>query len=517
MKHTIQSELCTSIARHSKTVEPALQSRNTKMILYYYGFGDSAWPSLEDTAHTWGLGTRERARQIKDRFLQSARAEMLPSLVNFIALLETSQYWVQTELSQRLADAGLVDGQFSLCGIFNLAKELALDLGYAIYTPHLDRLTRASLDRFEEYFIIRSSDEAQVRKFYRKARRAHRRSGLARLSSVTQGPDITMPLRRVLEDLVLCSDNVWTERAVGDIWYLFEDRDNRFFNNTEKVFSVVGQCDSFELSEAYRRSLGRYRSEPDLPPADTIARYLKSSSMFSAENDVLRYVRPSKRQLSSIEHDLVAVLATASSGLDYAQIKSRLRGKGHTDNYIKVTLAQSPLVSVDKAQGRTRYRYYLIGNRQPTPKNGTQPDDSRYAQFAKRLLDLSATDASVASKRRLEQDILRDWLFQGKEIERCAMCGKRYRVEALVAAHKKKRAECNAVERRDPRIVMPLCVFGCDFVYENRCVRIEDGVVSRGVGPRWDDASDQYVSTLLGTPVVPGWLQGPRYYFMEQK
>ena len=38
--------------------------RNIEIIAYYYGFRDAAWPTLEETAKRFGVGTRERIRQI---------------------------------------------------------------------------------------------------------------------------------------------------------------------------------------------------------------------------------------------------------------------------------------------------------------------------------------------------------------------------------------------------------------------------------------------------------------------
>ena len=517
MNHTIQSELRTCITRHSKTVESPLEDRNANMILYYYGFGDSTWPSLEDTAHTWGLGTRERFRQIKDRFLQFARGETLPSLMNFISLVGTSPYWVQTELSRRLVDAGLVDGQFSLCGLFNLVRELELDFGYEIYTPGLKRATRSSVNRFEEYFIMRPSDHKEIATLYKRARRAPGRMGLARLRNVTPAAGMRMSTHGVVERLVVCSDDAWTERTESGIWYLFENRDNVFFNNTEKVFSVFSQCNVFDLAEAHLRSLGRYRKISDLPPVETVARYLRSSGMFNVDEDVVRYTGGSKRTLSPIEYDVLEFLQDKADGCKHADISSYLRAKGHTQDYIRIIVAHSPLLRVDKTGGKGSYRYYLVGRRAPVSRGTVSSDDSRYATFARRLLKLSTTDAPVMTKRRMEQEILRSWLFDDKKTQLCAICGKRYRVEALVAAHKKKRSKSNAVERRDPRIVMPLCVFGCDFVYENRFVRIEDGIVVRGTASLQDDASEEYVRNLLGARVVPEWLRGPLYYFGAQR
>ena len=86
-------------------------------------------------------------------------------------------------------------------------------------------------------------------------------------------------------------------------------------------------------------------------------------------------------------------------------------------------------------------------------------------------------------------------------------------VSALVAAHKKKRTLCNPAERRDPDIVMPLCVFGCDFLYENRHVIVDDGVVIRGDLEDCTEAVRECAERLDGRKIRDRWLAGKPWYF----
>ena len=114
---------------------------------------------------------------------------------------------------------------------------------------------------------------------------------------------------------------------------------------------------------------------------------------------------------------------------------------------------------------------------------------------------------------RREQSILREWLFNGKLTESCAICRKEYSVAALVTAHKKKRADCTDSEKTDPRIVFPLCLFGCDFLYEAGMVRIINGKV---VSSRKD--AEQTTDILManavdGNAVDERWIEGKASYF----
>lgn len=86
--------------------------------------------------------------------------------------------------------------------------------------------------------------------------------------------------------------------------------------------------------------------------------------------------------------------------------------------------------------------------------------------------DLS-TATTVEALR--EQRQLRDVLFGTAEAADCALCGERYPVRFLWAAHIKKRAVCDDNERRDLRnIAMSACVFGCDALFEMGFVTVDE-------------------------------------------
>ena len=110
--------------------------------------------------------------------------------------------------------------------------------------------------------------------------------------------------------------------------------------------------------------------------------------------------------------------------------------------------------------------------------------------------------------------ILSLWLFEGKEKEQCAICKNDFSVKSLVTAHKKKRKDCAENERTDPNIVMPLCVFGCDYLYEKRLIYIDSGVVKptckieEGYGCELG-----YIEMIKGNKLDPRWLEGDEMYF----
>ena len=88
-------------------------------------------------------------------------------------------------------------------------------------------------------------------------------------------------------------------------------------------------------------------------------------------------------------------------------------------------------------------------------------------------------DKAILSLQRKEQGLLRRYLFHNKTLGRCGICGFNFPVDLLIAAHIKKRAKCNDTEKLDyQNIVMPMCIFGCDKLYENGYIAVKDGYIT---------------------------------------
>jgi len=105
---------------------------------------------------------------------------------------------------------------------------------------------------------------------------------------------------------------------------------------------------------------------------------------------------------------------------------------------------------------------------------------------------------SASVKGRREQNLLRDYLFSGKDTEACAICNKEYPVTLLVAAHIKMRRNCTAEERKNPHVVMPACKFGCDELYEKGYIFVEQGVVRQNPKTSTTPSVEAYATALEG-------------------
>ncbi|MFT5430188.1 MAG: hypothetical protein ACI9OJ_000861 [Myxococcota bacterium] len=88
-------------------------------------------------------------------------------------------------------------------------------------------------------------------------------------------------------------------------------------------------------------------------------------------------------------------------------------------------------------------------------------------------------DRPTAGTRRVEQPRLRKVIFGKDDRTACDLCGRILPVELLVAAHIKRRTDCNEDERRDLQsIAMSACLLGCDVLYERGWVAVkDDGII----------------------------------------
>ncbi|GAK09610.1 hypothetical protein [Geomicrobium sp. JCM 19038] len=101
-----------------------------------------------------------------------------------------------------------------------------------------------------------------------------------------------------------------------------------------------------------------------------------------------------------------------------------------------------------------------------------------FEQTIKKLDELEELEKDVIVKQRAEQPTLREYLLGGKTSENCALCNKEYLVGFLVAAHVKKRSECNKMEKLDiNNIIIPVCKFGCDELFERGLIGVKEGLI----------------------------------------
>ncbi|GGH17231.1 HNH endonuclease [Paenibacillus segetis] len=122
-------------------------------------------------------------------------------------------------------------------------------------------------------------------------------------------------------------------------------------------------------------------------------------------------------------------------------------------------------------------------------------------------------DVQHSGKRRKEQSFLRRQLFQNKRVGVCGICGKQYPVDLLVAAHIKKRSKCSNEERLDHKnIIMPMCKFGCDDLYEKAYIVVRDGKVVRNTKKTFTPDLLDKVNQVEGIE-CSFWNDSTKHYF----
>ena len=503
---TIESQLIATLQNRVK--DGRTKDRDIELIAYHFGFRGHPQPRVEDTGREFDITKQNVSKIITEKFRTVVSYADMPAIAQTYQVMKEREYWHYSELAGKLVEYRLAGDSFYIEGIFRLMDAVGFQNEYNIYTPELQRQSRRHAAEGAECFVIDSTVVDRIRPLYGRVRRLPGKYGIARLDYLDDGSQEYSVYRGLIRDLLKSSNDAWVDQRDSELWYLFEEfDDNPLINFSKKVFSIAGRVNTQELATAYHNALRGRSQSRDFPDEETLSRFLMSSKRFERYGDQVEYIGQRDHRLNPIEQDVVAYLE-ANGPSKFADIRKRLEGLGYLKPAIVKAVMRSPLVYVDRSGGKNSHMYSL-------PESSASDDQpSRYVLTRRRLIALRSTDALSVVKVRTEQGILRDWLFGDKASDSCAVCGKDYPINALVAAHKKKRRDCSEVERLDPHIVMPLCLFGCDYLYEHRHVRVEDGVIV--IGEQFEDegAGEQYRRELVGRTLGKGWWEnGSSSYF----
>jgi len=148
------------------------------------------------------------------------------------------------------------------------------------------------------------------------------------------------------------------------------------------------------------------------------------------------------------------------------------------------------------------------------------PDPQTYVGLAERL---GGTDVAVRRMGRREQRFLRGALGiatgDANAVAACGMCGRTFPHTFLVAAHIKPRHMCSDAERLDlPHVGWALCVAGCDALFEQGYVGVDDvgRIVALHPAAAIPPAVADLMEPLLGTE-APGWSADRAVYFKAHR
>lgn len=139
--------------------------------------------------------------------------------------------------------------------------------------------------------------------------------------------------------------------------------------------------------------------------------------------------------------------------------------------------------------------------------------ESDYEKAVKLFDPHKPLDHDAKGYSRGEQPLLRKYLFGKQEFGVCGICGKEYHVSLMVTAHIKRRASCTSEEKLDYRnIVIPMCKFGCDDLYEKGYITVVDGTVELIEFNIHSKAMLEYFNTIVGRE-CPFWNDKSKTYF----
>lgn len=514
MTVTLEEELLTHL--DSAIPEGETKTRNIDVVAFFNGFGSSTWPTLEETGQHFGGITRERTRQIiAANYRDRVGAEDLPELRACAERISAFGIWFASDLAKLLVDEGWADEDANILGVLNMMQGLGLCTEYGLYDGRITSLTRSKLDEVEDYLIL---DGESVKLLKAAVKETRRIPGLVGLADVAHLSQIDVELKTLLA-VIRLHPEAWVGESGGITRYCFEDRENVLVNMSEKVFSVFDKVEISRLAATLANALRRRSTNLSYPDQAAIEQYIRGSKFFQCGKRMAKF-EGETTELTDIETDIVDFL-DENGPSDFVTVRAHLVSLGYGIPLFTKTIGANALVNVDRSAGRKQFVYSLVGRPRPLerqPVDDALTDDDRYSRFAARLQRIGAigsTDADVQSTHRREQSILSKYLFEGRKTHLCAICGEEHDVASLVTAHKKKRSLCNERERLDPHIVMPLCVFGCDHLYERGLLQIFGGRVTGDASKATGAATKAFIDRIAGKCVSKEWLQGGDSYFQR--
>lgn len=498
-------------------------SQHHAIMLDFYGFrGGDPFRTLAACGEPRGL-TRERIRQILAKTLPKIGPIAVPDLRRALSIFEERRFWSGTALRTRLIDAGVIGEDAVAEAVIFLLADLGLDSRHSVYDQWLRPISRTHWQTTADTMILPESLAESVRKHIKPVRTAPGQTGIVGLEEVLSHREgIDDDHVAVLRHILSLDPATWVTEYGGRTCYIVEDLDTQLFSFSEKIFRNDGWLNISTLTEICRNTLRGRMETYRYPDRGLLETYFRSSQWFECDGDRVRYLGIDRSRaarsgnlLRDIDRDIIAYLHDRPYG-DFSAMRDHLVELGHGQDTVTAVISSSALVYVDRSRGRGYHRYTLVDHLIEGAISRDGEDElSAYERCRRRLeaLEGEATDGDTESTHRREQHILQDYLFEGRDHQHCALCGHQYGVHALIAAHKKRREHCAPAERLDPDIVMPLCLFGCDYLYEHSHVAVIDGHVRSHSADAHGAGEREAMARLDGRPVEERWLAGKAGYF----
>jgi len=485
--------------------------RDIEIVLTYFGLGNLRYPTLQSTADQYDIKTRQRVEQIIEKKF-STKVNELDVVLQIEEIIQSNELHFMSDLNTELIRRDIIVDKVSVKGLLNLLQSFGMCKNYDIYNFDINIASRKDIENDEDILIITGEKSRELKTEVLKVKMYPGQHGICNLNEIFELGKVRSVDFETMKRIILLLPDSWLRRDEdGMFWYLFENRDNVIINALGKLVNVTSNVDIAKLSNIIFRLLQQRTLPLNLPSERIISSYL-ASSKFTSIREQYVVINLDPAELLNIEKDIWDYYKSEKVDyFTYNQLKVFLAPIGYSEGFIRKSLYHSPIIYLD---GVPRNYELVIANRfssEDVKYSGSINDYDLYRERLKNLYSL--TNQSIENKISREQSILKEWLFKGKTHLTCALCGRTYSVKSLVTAHKKKRSLCSENERIDPYIVMPLCLFGCDYLYENRFIRIRAGKLEAVISENMTEAEKEYIRTFDGRNVAEEWLKGNPDYF----
>jgi hypothetical protein len=331
------------------------KARDIDIVRHFYGFGGAPWPTLDSTATAFGVGTRERVRQIRDAALGAlGGTARLPALRRASAIVRSRAFWVAHTLAARIAQATGDAPTLSLRGLLTLMHDLGLTTDYEAYDPRLERLTRTQLAVSDGYVLVRADALAGLQGDLREAYALSARQGLANTAGLPPGAPI-----EALQALLQMDDACWTASGQRGFWYGVDGVENPLAALAAKAFAASDTVSLPRLVEALANALHARSGGACHAGRLEIGAWITGSRLFRHQDGRVTFLG-APGELTAVERELVSYFSTRN-GSDYAGIRAHLLARGLSGSTISKAATQSPVVHVDRSGGPRAHRYSLVG------------------------------------------------------------------------------------------------------------------------------------------------------------
>lgn len=491
----------------------ATLNRDIEIVLTYFGLGTQAYPTYESVGARFGV-RRQRAEQIvSDKFFKKIQIGDLEILREISKQIEQNKVLSVDDFFQKIQQEGYISEKAHIQGLFCLLQKFGYCLDYNLYNSNLEPAGEEDFVQERKLFFIHSEKYSEVAERFRTIKSLPGIHGMVNfLDVVEMNHWLTGDNIDLYQSLIIQNETakvIYGSANKYDMWYLFEERSNVLLNALGKVVNISDTVKTDILAETIHADIHKRSFAKRTPTIDIIKRYLMNSRYIQVKGEFAR-ITIERRELNPIEQDICDYFKNGQKKIaSFTELNLYLEKNGYELVHRRKILYHCPILFIDKSLGRRNYQFMLIDQFSPKRDNG-----NNYETYKKRLKKLQGrTDISVEEKQRREQSILRDWLFKNKVSEDCAICGETYSIHSLAAAHKKKRSICSEEERTDPNIVMPVCVFGCDHLYEDGYLIIRSGHVHGRNTENLQKRERDYIERLENRAVDPKWLDGSEDYF----